>query len=157
MHLDPFPGLCVGPPAMDAAARKDERVRSVTINHGEFQFAVEWRVGYSLLRGPRLGRRGRERIDPGHTSGASEGASCRQARRAVALSMAAPFAIWGAPLPLTNLLQELLRDENAFFPPPIIAIRWVRGYQSRDSDQLHRARARAEPPSSGQTALASAA
>jgi hypothetical protein len=47
-HLKSHLGHGVHPPAEAASACKDERMRSVTVNHGQFKITVERSVGYRL-------------------------------------------------------------------------------------------------------------
>ena len=47
-HFDPLPGFRFGPPAKHATAWKHECMRTVTIDHGKFQIAVERRDGDRL-------------------------------------------------------------------------------------------------------------
>ena len=47
-YVHPPVGLGIDPSAEHPAARKDERVGAVIVDHGQFQVFVEGRVGYLL-------------------------------------------------------------------------------------------------------------
>jgi hypothetical protein len=43
-HIQPFPGFRIHPAASDASARKDQRMRTILVDDGEFKIAFERRA-----------------------------------------------------------------------------------------------------------------
>ena len=56
VNVDPLLALHLHPAAKDAAAREDKRMRAISVDDGQFEIAVNGRVGYRFpVHGGTLG------------------------------------------------------------------------------------------------------
>jgi hypothetical protein len=62
MHVQPFPRQRIGPAVEKAPAGKDQRMRTLLVDDGEFEIAVEGGARYRLPHSNILHRRGCETL-----------------------------------------------------------------------------------------------